>query len=245
MILLVGNNKDDLLYFETIISNKKHEVVLNKYPVTFGTISNQSVCLLCDVYTNILSSLIASYLIEKYYVLFVLKIGKMGTLSRVIKNSDVIISSKIKAIDVDITDLQGIRLGQIPSLEQVYDTKNEIYATLLNAFAKRTNIIARECTVLSSNVHYTEKRQLENIVYDDRIFGEDVNKVVFDSESFGLATACAVHEIPFVCLGVVVNHIGEEFDTHNYIGVLKQYSSVGKAVVSAIGDIGSTDVLRG
>lgn len=245
MILIVGNNKDDLLYFETIISNKKEEVLFDRFPVIFGTISNQSVVLLRGVYTNELSSMISSYLIEKYYVLFVLKIGKVGTLSKAIKNGDVIISTKIKSTAIDVTDLQGIRLGQVPSLDEEFDTKNDIYSTIVNAFSKRTDIMVRDTVVLSSSVHYTDRKQLETLVYDNRIFNENVDSVVFDSESFGLATACAIHEIPYVLVGVVVNHIGEEFDTRNYINCLKQYSSVGKAVVSAICDISSNEVLRG
>jgi len=245
MILLIGNNRDDLLYFETIISNKKTEYVLDKYPVTIGTISNQAVILISNIYTNILSSLIVSHLIEKYYVLFVIKVSREFTLSKTFKNGDVVVSKKVKSLDVDITDLQGTVLGQIPGFEDVYDTNNEICTTLIEQFTKRTPVIVKDSIVYSSNVHYIEPSQLSQFVYDGKIMGDSVDGIVFDSEAFGIATACALYQIPFVSLGVIINHIGEEFDTDDYVNVLRKYTYVGKAVVSAIGEIGSNEVLRG
>jgi len=245
MILLMGNNRDDLLYFETVINNRKDETVLGKYPVMIGTIANQAVMLLKGVYTNVLSSLITSYLIEKYYILFVIRIGRVSTLSNTLNNGDVVVEKTVKALDVDITDLQGTQLGQMPGFDTEFELKNEIYSTIVDSFVKRTSIIVKDCVALSNNTHYTNPDQVKPMIFDEKIMSEEINSVVFDSEAFGIATACQIYDIPYVGIGVILNHIGEEFDTNGYVTVLKQYANIGKAVVNAIGEIGSNEVLRG
>ena len=76
MILILGSHHDDILYFESVMSNKRTETVLDKYKVTIGTIFNQSVVLADGVETNYLSSALTLYLIEKYFVFLVFVVGK-------------------------------------------------------------------------------------------------------------------------------------------------------------------------
>ena len=71
MIMIVGGQHDDILYFESIISNKKEETVLGRYKVTIGTIFNQAVILVDSAKTNYLSSALTLYLVEKYFVILV------------------------------------------------------------------------------------------------------------------------------------------------------------------------------
>lgn len=245
MILIVGNNRDDLLYFETIINSKKEEVVLGRYPIISGYISNQPVILLRNVYTNVVSSMICSYLIEKKYVLFIVKVGKVTTLSKNFRNGDIVVSRKILGFDVDVTDIRGIKLGQIPNYPDSYSTANEIRSMLLNSFARRSQSIAKDCLVCSSNTHFVDPKQLESFIVDDKILDNDINSIVFDTESFGIAVAATTHDIPVVSIGVVINHIGEEFDPSVYIKTLSQYTNIGKSVCNLISEVGSSDVERG
>ena len=56
MIMIVGSQHDDILYFESVITNKREETVLGKFKVTIGTIFNQAVLLVDQMKTNYLSS---------------------------------------------------------------------------------------------------------------------------------------------------------------------------------------------
>lgn len=245
MILIVGNNHDDLIYFESIMNEKKNELILNRYPAVTGTISNQEVILLENVYTNIVSSMICSYLIEKRYVLFIIKVGKVNTLSKDFRDGDVVVSRKIVGFDVDVTDIKGVSLGQIPNYPSSYSTVHEIRNMLINAFQKRGGLLVKNCCVYSSNTHFSKPDQLKDYIIDERILGEPLKDIVFDSESFGIAVASVTHEIPVVTIGVVLNHIGDEFDPDNYIKTLNKYSDIGKAVCNLIGEVASSNVERG
>ena len=67
MIMIIGSQHDDILYFESVITNKREELVMGKFKVTIGTIFNQAVMLVDQVKTNYLSSALTLYLIEKYF----------------------------------------------------------------------------------------------------------------------------------------------------------------------------------
>jgi len=244
MILIIGNNHDDILYFETRLTNKVTDRIFNKYSVISGTLANQKVVLIDGVYTNILSSAIVSYIIQKYYILFVLKIGKVNTLSNKFKAGDVLVGRRVIATDVNVTDIQGTKLGQIPGLNTSFSCSADLVNMILNSFIKCTFLQANQCNVLSSSYRYTSKDQLSNLVYEDRIFNEPINEVVFDSEAYGVAVACALHDIPFATINVVLSKVGESFKTENYVKVLKQYSVVGKALCNTISELGSNEVLR-
>ena len=56
MIMIIGSQHDDILYFESVITNKKEELIMGKFKVTIGTIFNQAVMLVDQVKTNYLSS---------------------------------------------------------------------------------------------------------------------------------------------------------------------------------------------
>ena len=52
MILIVGSSNDDILYFESILKNKKEFSVLNQFTAYSGEIFNQKVMLLKDMYSS-------------------------------------------------------------------------------------------------------------------------------------------------------------------------------------------------
>ena len=64
MILIVGSQHDDILYFESVMSNKKTELILGQYTGTVGTIFNQGVVLVDQIKTNYVSSALILHLIE-------------------------------------------------------------------------------------------------------------------------------------------------------------------------------------
>lgn len=244
MILILGNNKDDLLYFETRLNDKKTEKIFNKYKVTIGNISNQTVILLHDVYTNILSATLVSYIIEKYYVLFVIKIGKCHTLSSNFHPGDVVISKKVMAMDIDVCDISGTSLGQIPSFNKNFDANPDLIKLVSASFSKCAKLQTYTPTFISSNKHFASVDMLKPYIHDDMIFDQNLKDVVFDSELYGIALSCQLFGIPFIGINVVLGQVGAEFSTNNYIKVLRQYVNVGKSVVNIIGEMGSKEVLR-
>lgn len=242
MILIVGNTHDDILYFESIMSNRKNERIFEKYDICLGTIFNQEVCLVHNVYTSYVSSAVVTYLINKYFVILTFVVGKCISFTNDLKISDIVISKQLYLADVDQVENAGTKLGQIPGFPQVFDVQSDVIEYLCKAFDKRTFSQYRLATLISSSVSYTDEDQLNEIKANSSLFGEH-ERVVLDSLSGGVAVACSLYNIPFISVEIVGRHTQESSSAKTYAKVLQNYISVGKAIVTCIGDIGRNDVI--
>ena len=244
MILIVGNQHDDILYFESVMSNKKQEIVLGKYPITIGTIFNQSVILIDQVSTNYVSSALVLYLIEKYFVFLIFNVGRCVAFTHDIKPSEIAISKRVVAGDVDQINEDNVKFGQIPGFNQVFTCQDDIIGYLSGAFEQRTYSVIRISNYISTSVDYHRASQVDHLKECEHLLGFNSN-VVFDSNSAGLALAAELKKVAFVSVKVVERYIDGPKDINTYLKALKEYTSVGKAVVTCIGDIGRNEVITG
>lgn len=242
MILIVGSQHDDILYFETVMSNKKQEIVLGQYPVTVGTIFNQGVVLVDQVKTNYLSSALTLYLIEKYFIFLVFNVGRCVSFTRDLKAGQIAISKRVVAGDVDQVNEDNVKFAQIPGFEQEFVCQDDIIGYLSDAFEKRTYSKYKIANYISTSVDYHRSNQVDHLKECEHLLGFDSN-VVFDNNSAGLALACALKKVAFVSVKVVERHIDEQKNINTYLKSLKEYTNIGKAVVTCIGDIGHNEVI--
>ena len=242
MIMIMGSQHDDILYFESVISNKREEVVLGKFKVTLGTIFNQAVILVDEVKTNYLSSALTLYLIEKYFVILVLVVGRCISFSPDIKPLEIAISKNIIAGDVDQVNEENVKMGQIPGFEQVFECSKDVIEYLFNAFEKRTFSTYKVANYVSTSVDIHNAYQISGIREFDHVLGFE-SGVVFDCNSAGVAMAASICKVPFVSIKVVERRITDKNNIETYIAALKEYVNIGKAIVTCIGDIGSNEVI--
>lgn len=242
MIMIMGSQHDDILYFESVISNKREEVVLGKFKVTLGTIFNQAVILVDEVKTNYLSSALTLYLIEKYFVILVLVVGRCISFSPDIKPLEIAISKNIIAGDVDQVNEENVKMGQIPGFEQVFECSKDVIEYLFNAFEKRTFSTYKVANYVSTSVDIHNTYQISGIREFDHVLGFE-SGVVFDCNSAGVAMAASICKVPFVSIKVVERRISDKNNIETYINALKEYVNIGKAIVTCIGDIGSNEVI--
>ena len=154
MIMIIGSQHDDILYFESVITNKKEELIMGKFKVTIGTIFNQAVMLVDQVKTNYLSSALTLYLIEKYFVILVLVVGRCIAYSKDLKPLDIVISKHVVLGDVDQVNEDNVKYGQVPGFEQVFDASEDVVSYLESAFEKRTFSVYKEANFISTSVDY-------------------------------------------------------------------------------------------
>ena len=244
MILIVGSQHDDILYFESVMSNKKQEMILGQYPVTIGTIFNQGVVLVDQVKTNYVSSALVLHLIEKYFIFLIFNVGRCVAFTRDIKPLEIAISKRTVAGDVDQVNEDNVKYAQIPGFEQVFVTQDDIIGYLSDAFEKRTYSKIKISNYISTNVEYHNPQQVNHLKECEHLLGF-ANNVVFDSNSAGLALAASLKKIAFISVKVVERYIDGTKDINTYLKALKEYTNIGKAVVTCIGDIGHNEVIEG
>ena len=241
MILIVGSNHDDILYFDSIMTNKKTEKIFDTFDIEIGRIFNQEVILLGGVYTNYLSSAVITYLIQAYYIILVFSVGKCTAWSADWKIGDIAISKVTYTGDVDQMDDTDARFGQIPGLPSQYDCQKDILDYLSSAFENKTFAKAYEATFVSTNVTFTSASQLSEIRHGDALFGSK-ERVVLDSTLGGIAVACRLMNIPFIGAKVIGRLLDHPYTVEEYASALEHYAELGKAVVTTIGDIGRNDI---
>lgn len=242
MILIIGSQHDDILYFESVMSNKKTEIVLGKYQVTIGTIFNQGVVLVDEVKTNYVSSALVLHLIEKYFVFLIFNVGRCVAFTHDIKPMDIVISKRVIAGDVDQVDEDNVKFGQIPGFEQVFISQDDIIGYLRDAFEKRTYSNIKIGNYVSTSVDYHRVEQVNHLKEGEHLLGFS-NNIVFDSNSAGIALAAELKKVAFVSAKVVERYIDSKKDIHTYLKALKEYTNIGKAVVTCIGDISRNEVI--
>ena len=242
MILIIGSQHDDILYFESVMSNKREEVVLGKYTVTIGTIFNQAVVLVDQIKTNYLSSTLTLYLIEKYYIFLVFVVGRCIAFTHDIKPAEIAISKRIIAGDVDQVNEDNVKYGQIPGFEQAFVCQDDVIEYLISAFEKRTFSSYKVSNIISTSVDYHRVEQVNHLKECEHVMGF-ANNVVFDCNSAGVALACALKKVAFVSVKVVERQIDAPNNINTYLKALKEYTNIGKALVTCIGDIGHNEVL--
>lgn len=243
MILLVGSSNDDILYFESILKNKKQVTILNQYTAYTGEILNQSIMLLKDVYSSYISSLVVSYVIEKYMAILVIAVGETQSFTPELKVGDICIARQTVIGDVNISDVANVAKGQLINLPQTFLPSTDISSSIANVIEARTMGRAKYCTFVSHNYHPENIDQLEMVVENNKFLGIEGN-VVLSSEIGGIAIASKLHDIPYAAVSVVGRQLGVKNNIENYVNVLEQYANVGQAVVSVIGEIGRTDVVK-
>ena len=244
MILIVGSQHDDILYFESVMSNKKQEMILGQYPVTIGTIFNQGVVLIDQVKTNYVSSALVLHLIEKYFIFLIFNVGRCVAFTHDIKPLEIAISKRTVAGDVDQVNEDNVKYAQIPGFEQVFVTQDDIIGYLSDAFEKRTYSKVKVSNFISTSVEYHRSEQVNHLKECEHLLGF-ANNIVFDSNSAGLALAASLKKIAFISVKVVERYIDGNKDINTYLKALKEYTNIGKAVVTCIGDIGHNEVIEG
>ena len=242
MIMIMGSQHDDILYFESVMSNKKEETVLGRYKITIGTIFNQAVLLVDGIKTNYLSSALTLYLVENYNVILVFTVGRCVAYSPDIKPLEIAISKNIVAGDVDQVNEDNVKMGQIPGFEQYFECSKDVIGYLFNAFEKRTFSTYKTANYVSTSVDYHSIYQISSMREFDHVLGFE-NSVVFDCNSAGIAMAASISKVPFVSIKVVERRINDKGNIDTYLNSLKEYVNIGKAIVTCIGDIGRNEVI--
>ena len=244
MILIIGSTKDDTLYFDSVITQKREERLFNYVNLTFGKIFNQEVVLVNGVQTSYLSSAVVSYLMDKYFIILTIVVGKCTAFSKDLEIGDIVLSRRLFIGDVDLVEETNSSIGQLPNFPFNYDTPNDIIEYFSSSLESRVLIPYKIGTYISANASYSNDNQIESFRVGEQLFGHS-RCVVFDTIGAGVAMSSHLFNVPFVCVKVVSRIFKQRQSAKAYAQVLKNYSSVGKAIVSTIGDIGRNDIIRG
>lgn len=243
MIVIVGANHDDILYFDSVLANKREEAILGRYKISLGTLFNQEAIVVHELYTSSLASAVLTHILDRFFVDLVINVGKCISVSNDLKNCDIIISDRIIDTNVDLSLYHDVTVGEIPGFDRVFNVQKDIIGYLIKGLERRTFVNFYHSVVLScDNLSY----EMRDILKEKKtVFGIKDEKIVLDQNSAGIALAASLRNVPFITIKVVENKLEQESKIDTYVKVLEKYVDLGKAVMATIGDIGRNDILEG
>lgn len=244
MILILGSSHDDVLYFESIMTKKHKTTILGRYPVTFGHVLNQDIALVSEVYTNYVSSIVTQYMISKYFIILVINIGSCIGYSKDINPYDIAVSTQVMLADVDQVATRPVKIGQIPGgFGQFYKTEKDVMAFVKRSVEARIPETHFGATYLSSSTFFTRQEQIDPYLVGGELISVR-EKVVLDCTYGGVSLACQLLNISCFAIKAVEAKFTEKINFEEYQALLERYKSIGKAIVTIIGDIGRNDILQ-
>ena len=164
MIVILGSTHDDILYFESVMTNRRDETLFDVYKLEYGTIFNQEVVLVYDVFTSFVSGIVTNYLLQKHFVALVIVVGKCVAYSSDIKPGDIAISNAVVLGDVNQTREANSKLGQLPHLPAQLEASSEVIAYLEQALEKRSFSRHEQALFVSSNTIYDSDERVSHLL---------------------------------------------------------------------------------
>ena len=242
MIVIVGETHDDILYFDSVLANKKFEKILGKYDIALGTIFSQDALIVYNLFTSTLASSVLMNILDKYYVDLIISVGRCMAVSDTIKNGDIVVSSKVIDLNVDLTMFGDYSLAQIPGYDRDFIVQDDILTYLSNGLNRRLSIDYHRAVFLSTN--NMSQQMCDSLKERKEIFALKNEMLVIDQNSAGIAVAATLKECPFISVKVAENNLATANNLESYANVLSKYIDLGKAVVSTINDISRSDILE-
>ncbi len=243
MVVIMGATNDDVLYFERALYNRHEETYFGRFKASVGTYFNQEALVIGNMYGSILASAVLTHILEKHHIDLVFIVGKCYGVDNQTKNGDIVISSKIIDVNVDLSTVKEVGIGEIPGFQKEFMVQVDIIKYLKKNVSKRAYVSSYNAVYLSSDNLSEENKK---VLSDNRsLFGITDERIVVDYNSSGAALACTLRDVPYISIKVVENKFDQESNVKHYLNVLDRYIDLGKSVVSTIGDIGRNDVLRG
>ena len=243
MIVIVGDRHDDVLYYETVLANRRDHIILNRFKISVGTIFSLGVIVIRDLSTSVLTSAVLSHIFDNYDVDLVIGVGKCLGISERLKHGDIALSNNVIDANVDLSIFKDVGMAQIPGFSRDFLVQDDIFKYLADNIEKRPNIDYFRTTYLSTDNLSSD--MINFLIKNKTMFAKNDERFVIDHNSSGIAVACSLKDIPFIIAKVVETDLDKNKNLATYSKVLTRYIDLGKGVISTINDIGRSDILEG
>ncbi len=243
MIVIVGDTHDDVLYFDTVLLNKKREIMLDRFNVSVGTIFSQDVLVIRDMVTNVLTSSVITHIIDTRIVDLVICVGKCIAVSDNLKGGDIALSSNIIDANVDLSIFKDVGMAEIPGFSREFSVQEDIKGYLAENLMKRPKVDLHRVNYLSTDNMSND--MIKFLKEHKTMFSSSDEQFVIDHNSAGVALACTLHGVPFISAKVVDHNIDHSNNLKTYTNFLSRYIDLGKVVIDTTNNIGRSDILEG
>jgi 5'-methylthioadenosine/S-adenosylhomocysteine nucleosidase len=220
MILIIGSNEDDILYFVNRMNVTGVEEIGGRTKVYTGDFSRQQVVVAHTGTTMMMASMITGIIIEKYHPYLVVNVGNAHSINPKLKQGDLFLAERVYLSHVDQTPLGSkIKFGQLPG-GALFTHSEDMCLNIIEMHNNReANKTIIRGFILSSNLLMTNLDDAKELLR--KYYQPLTDMIAMDTEVGGIAIACQFYDVPIVCLKAIAYEVGnkEQFLTRERIGV--------------------------
>lgn len=215
MIAFIGTTEDDILYFKTKMVLQKEETVFDSIHVYIGVLAKKDICVVATGYSLEVSACITTAILDKYDPYLVFNIGSVHSFEKQLKQGDIFLAERVYMADIDLTPVGRLNYGEVPELPPFYISENSLLNEIESQSVTISNKYLVRGSLLCSNKFFTKSEEIEPLMKEH--FLNSGNLIATDTESGGVALACSLKNVPYVCLKSVSYEMDQESQLINHI----------------------------
>jgi len=200
MILILGDSEDALIYFRTRLGNGKTENIAGG-TAYFGQIGAEEVIMASTSSNNYLSILTTSEILAKYEPYLVISIGGCTSFSSSLHVGDLFIADRYYNEGIDYSGDGVTGYGHLPGFPPFYSSDTSLNNQTEACVYDTVNRYVRRGFMLSGDKLILSNKQIDPILKNH--FAGVSRLSVYDTASYGIATACYLRRTALLTLKVV------------------------------------------
>lgn len=208
MILLIGTTPDDILYYQNRMKLTATGEIQQGHPYYIGTFAGKEIALTYTGNSNLMSAVIASFMVKKFEPYLVIMIGSLYSADEGLKQGDLFIAERLYMGDVDYASFEDLHFSQALHMSSYYTTDDQYikYIEILNSQAYNLKLVRGP--LISMNKFFVNLKDTKKVVdAQDNYLG---GATAFDTEAGGVVAACNFMQTPWLLLKAVSYEIGQD-----------------------------------
>ncbi|MFA5660012.1 MAG: hypothetical protein WC968_01260 [Bacilli bacterium] len=222
MILLLGTTPDDILYIRKKMKLVEKGALKGDHFYYVGEYGGKDICITYTGNSNLMSSIICTYMIRKFDPYLVISIGSCSSASKGLKQGDLFVAERVYLGVFDYNSVNDRHFSEAIHMAPYYVTEDSYirYVERINVSAGNYKLVRGP--VLNVGKFYTDMNEVNKLIDNQENFLG--GKIAIDTEMGGIVTCARFFGVPWLMIKAINYEIGEDEQllTHVRVGVEAQ-----------------------
>ena len=208
MILLLGTTTDDILYIQKKMNVTEKGALKGDHFYYVGIYGGKEICLTHTGNSNIISAVIASYMIRKFDPYLVIAIGSCSSASKDLKQGDLFVAERVYIGNLDYKSFQERHFTEAVHMSPYYVTEDTYIRYIERMNVSSGNFNLTRGPVLNVGKFYTDLGEINDLITQQSEFLE--GRIAVDTEMGGIVTCARFYQVPWLMIKSINYEIGNE-----------------------------------
>lgn len=207
MILLLGTTPDDILYIKNRMKMKEKGALKGQHFYYVGTYAGKEICMTHTGNSNLMSAVIASYMIRKFDPYLVIAIGSCSSASEGLNQGDLFIAERVYIGTLDYNSFANRAFTEALNMDAYYVTEDTYLRHVERLNSAGANYKLVRGPLLSVGKFYTDLDEVKTLIENQENFLG--GRVAVDTEMGGIVTCARFYQVPWLLIKSINYEIGK------------------------------------